>query len=59
MGRRLRIVLLVETLRGFGRMMLDGVADYVRTYGPWTFYQGERSLDDPVPRGSASGNRTE
>ena len=49
MGRRLRIVLLIETSRGFGRMMLDGVADYARAYGPWTFYQGERSLDDPVP----------
>ncbi len=49
MGRRLRIVLLIETSRGFGRMMLDGVADYARAYGPWTFYQGERSLHDPVP----------
>jgi LacI family transcriptional regulator len=49
MGKRLRIVLLIETSRGYGRMMLDGVADYARAYGPWTFYQGERSLDDPVP----------
>lgn len=27
MARRLRILLLIETSRGFGRMMLDGVAD--------------------------------
>jgi LacI family transcriptional regulator len=49
MGKRLRIVLLIETSRGFGRTLLDGVADYARAYGPWTFYHGERSLDDPVP----------
>jgi len=49
MGRRVRIVLLIETSRGYGRMLLDGIADYARTYGPWTFFQGERSIDDPVP----------
>jgi LacI family transcriptional regulator len=30
-------------------MLLDGVADYARTFGPWTFYHGERSIDDPAP----------
>ena len=49
MGRRLRIVLLIESSRGYGRMLLDGVAEYARTYGPWTFYHIERSLHDPVP----------
>jgi LacI family transcriptional regulator len=49
MGRRLRIALLIESSRYYGRMLLDGVADYARTYGPWTIYHGERSIDDPVP----------
>src|SRR5580704_15132190 len=49
MGRRLHIALLIESSRYYGRMLLDGVADYARTFGPWTFYHGERSIDDPAP----------
>jgi LacI family transcriptional regulator len=49
MGRLLHIALLIESSRYYGRMLLDGVADYARTFGPWTFYHGERSIDDPAP----------
>ena len=55
MGRRIRIVLLIETSRDYGRMLLDGIADYanLRTVD---LLPGERSIDDPVPLGSANGN---
>jgi hypothetical protein len=46
---RLRIALLIESSRSFGRNLLYGIAAYSRTYGPWTFYHQERSIDDPLP----------
>jgi LacI family transcriptional regulator len=33
-----KVILLVESSRGFGRDLLQGIADYVRFHGPWTFY---------------------
>ena len=49
MGRRLRIALLIESSRAYGRNVLDGVAAYVRIHGPWTFYYQERAIDTPMP----------
>lgn len=49
MSRRRRIALLIESSRAIGRDLLCGIADYARTYGPWTFYHEERSLGDPIP----------
>ena len=51
MGRTLRIALLVESSHGFGRAVLQGIAAYAKTYGPWTFHHEERAFDDPMPAG--------
>jgi LacI family transcriptional regulator len=48
-NRRLRIALLIESSRSYGRNLLYGIAEYARIYGPWTFYYRERSIDDPLP----------
>jgi LacI family transcriptional regulator len=44
-----RVVLLVESSRGFGRNLLAGVTAYAREFGPWTFFHQERALGDSVP----------
>jgi LacI family transcriptional regulator len=51
MANRLRIALLIESSRAYGRDLLSGIAAYARTFGPWTFIQQERSIDDPIPMG--------
>jgi LacI family transcriptional regulator len=51
MKKQLRVVLLIESSRAFGRGLLAGIAAYSMTHGPWTFYHEERSIDDPIPHG--------
>ena len=34
-----KVVLLIETSRGFGRNLLRGIAKYVSIHTPWVFYQ--------------------
>ncbi len=34
-----RILLLLETARGFDRGLLTGIARYASLHGPWTFYR--------------------
>ncbi len=51
MARPLRIALLVESSHGFGRAVLQGIAEYAKAYGPWTFHHEERAFDDPLPAG--------
>ena len=34
-----RIILFVDTSRGFGRRILSGIARYSALHGPWTFYR--------------------
>ncbi|HEY4761290.1 MAG TPA: DNA-binding transcriptional regulator [Thermoguttaceae bacterium] len=51
MAKRLRIALLIESSRAFGRDLLCGIAAYAKTYGPWTFIHQERSINDPIPLG--------
>jgi LacI family transcriptional regulator len=49
MSQPLRIALLIESSRSYGRNLLSGIAAYGRVYGPWVFYHEERSLGDPLP----------
>ena len=45
-----KVVLLIETSRGFGRALLRGIAKYSRLYGPWTFYRMPVFYLDPYSR---------
>ncbi|MHC4477921.1 MAG: XylR family transcriptional regulator [Planctomycetota bacterium] len=38
MVRSRRVILLIESSRGFGRALLRGVANYVKVHAPWSFY---------------------
>ena len=49
MPKSLRVALLIESSRSYGRNLLAGIAAYARIYGPWVFYHEERSLGDPLP----------
>ncbi|MGW8257918.1 MAG: XylR family transcriptional regulator, partial [Thermoguttaceae bacterium] len=51
MGKSLRVALLVESSHAFGRQLLQGIAAYSETDGPWTFHQEERAFDAPMPPG--------
>ena len=50
MSRNIRVALLIESSREYGRGLLRGVADYARTHGGWSIYHHERSLSDAPPR---------
>jgi len=49
MGRHLRIGLLIESSRDYGRKLLQGIAAYSKAHGPWTLYYQERAIDAPMP----------
>jgi LacI family transcriptional regulator len=50
MRRRVpRVALLVETSRGHGRQIVDGVACYAAEHGPWSLRLESRNLDDRPP----------
>jgi LacI family transcriptional regulator len=44
------VALLVETSRGYGRSLIEGIAQYVREHGSWSIQFEERDLEDPPPR---------
>jgi LacI family transcriptional regulator len=44
-----RVALLVETSRGHGRQIVDGVARYAAEHGPWSLRLEPRNLDDQPP----------
>jgi len=44
-----RIAVLVESSRGYGRGLLRGVASYTRSHVGWTIYRHERALGDAPP----------
>ena len=46
---RLRVALLIESSRAYGRGTLMGVAKYVRQHGPWSIFFQERGLGDSAP----------
>ncbi|MBN2578925.1 MAG: XylR family transcriptional regulator [Pirellulales bacterium] len=45
----LRIALLIESSRMYGRELLRGIAAYAHQAGPWLFFVEERALADPLP----------
>jgi LacI family transcriptional regulator len=49
MSERLRVALLIESSRSYGRQLLKGIAAYARMHGSWTFFHQERALGDPIP----------
>jgi LacI family transcriptional regulator len=49
MPTRRNITVLVESSRGYGRGLLQGIAAYVRERGPWTVHNQERRLYDAAP----------
>lgn len=49
MRKRLRVALLIESSRAYGRGLLEGIARYSRLYGPWALYHDGRSLGEEAP----------
>lgn len=48
-ARLLRIALLIETSREYGRGLLRGVMQFEREHGPWSTHFEPRGLFDPPP----------
>src|SRR5260221_8844450 len=44
-----KVALLVETARGFGRDLLQGIARYSRLHGPWSFHITPGDYKQVVP----------
>jgi LacI family transcriptional regulator len=44
------VAVLIETSRGYGRGLLEGVARYNREHGPWSMFFEPHGLDDPPPK---------
>src|SRR5262245_6029910 len=44
------VALLIETSRGYGRGLLEGVIRYQREHGPWSIYFQPHGLEAPAPR---------
>jgi len=44
-----KVVLLVESSRASGRALLNGVSDYARYHGPWSFYWEPAGLESALP----------
>ncbi|GHC57468.1 XylR family transcriptional regulator [Roseibacillus persicicus] len=49
MSEQLRIAVLIETSRAYGRGIFHGIADYSRAHGPWSFTVQERDLRGGIP----------
>ena len=48
-SHRLKVALLIESSREYGRGILRGVSTFVRTHGPWSLYFEETSLGGAIP----------
>ncbi len=48
MAERLRIALLIESSRSYGRQLLKGIAAYGRSHGSWIFFHQERVFGDSI-----------
>ena len=44
-----RVLLIIETSRGYGRRLLEGIGRYVREHGPWSLFCEARGLHDRLP----------
>lgn len=49
--RKQKVLLLIESSRGYGRGCLRGVADYCRIYGNWQVIHVERTMNEQLPDG--------
>jgi LacI family transcriptional regulator len=49
-NRPFQVALLIETSRGFGRGVIEGIVQYVREHGPWSVQFEERGLEDRPPQ---------
>lgn len=49
----LKVMLLIETSRVFGRNLLRGIARYIRTHGPWETYRIPPAYRDPYGKDTA------
>jgi LacI family transcriptional regulator len=49
MPGRLRVALLIESSRAYGRGLLRGIADFAKAHGDWSIFHQERSLDAGPP----------
>lgn len=50
MKNQYQVAVLVETSRGHGRQIIDGIARYSAEHGPWSLRLEPRNLNDPPPR---------
>jgi LacI family transcriptional regulator len=48
LSKQLRVVLLIESSRSYGRQLLKGIAAYARTHDSWMFFHEERALGGPL-----------
>ncbi|HYG73670.1 MAG TPA: DNA-binding transcriptional regulator [Planctomycetota bacterium] len=46
---RKKVALLIESSRGYGRGLLEGVSRYMREHGTWSVFFQERRRGDPPP----------
>ncbi|UUO04381.1 substrate-binding domain-containing protein [Blastopirellula sp. J2-11] len=49
MNSSLRVALLIETSREYGRGLLRGISRFQREHGPWSIYFQPRGANEPVP----------
>jgi LacI family transcriptional regulator len=49
-GLRLRVALLIESSRGYGRELLVGIAKYLRIHGPWSIEFEEGDPGERLPQ---------
>src|SRR6516164_5505946 len=47
--RRPHVALVIESSRGYGRGLLQGIAQYVRLHGAWSIYLDRWHLYDSPP----------
>ena len=45
-----KVILLIETSRGYGRGLLRGITKYAHINGPWAFYAEPGGLNRALPR---------
>ena len=50
MNKRPHVALLIETSRGHGRQIIEGVARYAAEHGSWLLRLEPRNIDDRPPR---------
>ena len=49
LAKRLRVALIIESSRAYGRRVLQGINAYARERGPWAFYMEERETGEAPP----------